>query len=143
MSNAKVKSYRDLVVWQRSKAFAVEMYRVTEAFPRGERYGSIGQIRRAAVSIPSNIAEGHIRGSDKAFANHLDIALGSAAELDTQLDIALAINYLKQETYRALATELQEIMKMLRGLSRTVRNTPPSTGYRLTAQEDLCQSSPI
>ena len=112
----KVRSYRDLKVWQRSKAFAVEIYRVTEPLPRKERYGLTDQIRRAAVSIPSNIAEGHIRRSDKVFANYLDIALGSAAELSTQLEITLEVGYLDTRTCQALAAELEEITKMLFGL---------------------------
>lgn len=112
MSKPKVKSYRDLVVWQRAKAFAVEVYRVTESFPRKEQYSLTDQVRRAAVSVPSNIAEGHIKRSDREFARHLDIALGSAAELDTQLEIALDVGYLRAESYRALATELQEIMSL-------------------------------
>lgn len=120
MDQSKIKSYRDLMVWQRAKAFAVEIYRVTETFPRREQYSLTDQIRRAAVSIPSNIAEGHIKRSDKVFANHLDIALGSAAELDTQLEIALEVSYLKPEIYKSLVAELQEIMKMLRGLLKTV-----------------------
>ena len=120
MDQSKIKSYRDLTVWQRAKAFAVEIYRVTESFPHREQYSLTDQIRRAAVSIPSNVAEGHIKRSDKVFANHLDIALGSAAELDTQLEIALEVSYLKPETYKSLVAELQEIMKMLRGLLKTV-----------------------
>lgn len=111
-----VKSYRDLRVWQRAKAFAVEIYRVTESFPRREQYSLTDQIRRAAVSMPSNIAEGQIRKSTKVFVRHLDIALGSAAELDTQLEIAREIGYLQPELYQTLGTELHEIMKMLRGL---------------------------
>jgi four helix bundle protein len=98
----------------------VEIYQVTKMFPPEERYGLIDQMRRAAVSIPSNIAEGHIKGSDKAFAFHLNVALGSAAELDTQLEIALDVDYLQSEMYQRLATELQEIMKMLRGLLKVV-----------------------
>ena len=117
---AKIRSYRDLRVWQRGKVFVVEVYRVTEGFPRQELYGLTDQIRRAAVSIPSNIAEGHIRRSDKVFANHLDMALGSAAEVDTQLEIALDVGYLKPEVYRSLVSELQEIMMMLRGLLKAV-----------------------
>jgi four helix bundle protein len=120
MDQSKIKSYRDLTVWQRAKAFAVEIYRATESFPHREQYSLTDQIRRAAVSIPSNVAEGHIKRSDKVFANHLDIALGSAAELDTQLEIALEVSYLKPETYKSLVAELQEIMKMLRGLLKTV-----------------------
>ena len=120
MSNVRVRSYRDLHVWQRAKAFAVEIYRVTEPFPRKEQYGLTDQIRRAAVSIPSNIAEGHIKRSDKVLANHLDIVLGSAAELDTQLEIALEVGYLETQIYQALAAELQEITKMLFGLLAVV-----------------------
>jgi len=115
-----IKSYHDLQVWQRSKAFAVEIYRVTDDFPRREQYSLTDQIRRAAVSIPSNIAEGHVRQSDKALSNHLYIALGSAAELDTQLEIGLEVGYLNPEIHRALTTELTEIIKMLRGLIRVV-----------------------
>jgi four helix bundle protein len=121
MSQSKIRSYRDLTVWQRSKAFAVEIYRVTRSFPREEQYSLTDQIRRAAVSVPSNIAEGHIRQSDKVFANHLDVALGSSAELDTQLEIALDVGYLKPEIYKTLVAELQEIMKMLRGLLKAVK----------------------
>jgi four helix bundle protein len=120
MNQPRIKSYRDLEVWRRSKAFVVEIYRVTREFPRHERFGLSDQMQRAAVSIPSNIAEGHIKGSDKAFAFHLNVALGSAAELDTQLEIALEVGYLQSEKYRALAAELQEIMKMLRGLLKVV-----------------------
>jgi four helix bundle protein len=120
MNQPRIRSYRDLEVWRRSKAFVVEIYRVTKSFPREERFGLIDQMRRAAVSIPSNIAEGHMKGSDKAFAFHLNVALGSAAELDTQLEISLEVGYLQSEIYQRLATELQEIMKMLRGLLKVV-----------------------
>ncbi len=120
MGNVRVRNYRDLHVWQRAKAFAVEIYRVTEPFPRKEQYGLTDQIRRAAVSIPSNIAEGHIKRSDKVLANHLDIVLGSAAELDTQLEIALEVGYLETQIYQALAAELQEITKTLFGLLAVV-----------------------
>lgn len=120
MDKPKVKSYRDLVVWQRAKAFAVEIYRVTQTFPRKEQYSLTDQIRRAVVSIPSNIAEGHIKRSDKVFAYHLDTALGSAAELDTQLEIALEVGYLQPDEYQALVKELREIIMMLHGLLKAV-----------------------
>ena len=77
-------------------------------------------MRRAAVSIPSNIAEGHIKRSDREFARHLDIALGSAAELDTQLSIVLEVGNIRIEAYRDLQAELQEIIKMLFGLLAVV-----------------------
>ncbi|NOZ26863.1 MAG: four helix bundle protein [Chloroflexi bacterium] len=115
-----MRSYRDLEVWQRAKALAVEIYRITESFPRREQYGLTGQVRRAAISIPSNIAEGHVRRSDKVLANHINIALGSAAELSTQLDIALDVGYLQPEDYQPLQDELQEITKMLFGLLATI-----------------------
>ena len=120
MPTTKIKNYRDLQVWQRAKAFAVTIYRITDDFPRREQYSLTDQIRRAAVSIPSNIAEGHVRQSDKAFAHHLHIALGSAAELDTQLEIALEVGYVKPPVHQELIAELTEIIKMLRGLIRAV-----------------------
>lgn len=84
-------------------------------------YGGLtDQIRRAAVSIPSNVAEGQIRHSQRVFANHVDIALGSAAELSTQLLIAREIGYLSPEDHRRLADELTEITKMLHGLYRSI-----------------------
>ncbi|MBC7226753.1 MAG: four helix bundle protein [Thermoflexales bacterium] len=122
MEREKVRNYRDLQVWQRSKALAVEIYRVTEAFPQREQYGLADQMRRAAVSIPSNIAEGHIRRSSKVFARHIDIALGSAAELSTQLEIARDVSYLPESVYQTLQSELAEIIKMLFGLLATVTN---------------------
>ena len=118
MTATKIKSYRDLMVWQRAKQLVVRIYQVTDEFPRREQYSLTDQIRRAAVSIPANIAEGHIRQSDKVFAHYLDIALGSAAELDTELEIALDVGYLKLEIYQTLIAELIEIMKMLRGLMK-------------------------
>ena len=116
----KVRNYRDLQVWQRAKSFAVTIYQVTANFPRREQYSLTDQVRRAAVSIPSNIAEGHIRRSDKVFANYLDMALGSAAELSTQLEIALEVQYLKSQTHKELQDELEEIVKMLFGLRAAV-----------------------
>ncbi len=120
MQKIGLKSYRDLQVWQRGKRFAVQIYQVTKSFPPQEQYGLSDQMRRAAVSIPSNIAEGHIRRSNKVFANYLDIALGSAAELDTQIEIAAAVGYLSQTDSQQIAQELQEIMKMIRGLLKAV-----------------------
>jgi len=116
----KVRNYRDLQVWQRSRALAVEVYRITESFPPHERYSLADQMRRAAVSIPSNIAEGHIRQSPRVFAQHIDIALGSVAELSTQIDIALAVGYLSEETSQTLQSNLEEIAKMLFGLRTAV-----------------------
>ncbi len=120
MNGDRVRNYRDLEVWRRAKALAVEIYRLTEGLPGRERYNLIDQIRRSAVSIPANIAEGHIRRSDRVFARHLDIALGSAAELATELEIAMEVGYLSQEAYNTLKAELQEIMRMLFVYATTV-----------------------
>ena len=117
----KIRSFHDLVVWQKSVDFSVKIYEITRNFPREERFGLISQIQRAAVSIPSNIAEGQARNTQKAFANHLNIALGSAAEVETQLTIALKIGYLRQDSHKELITNLTEITKMLYGLLRSLR----------------------
>ena len=121
MGSVKVRSYRDLHVWQRAVDFAVAIYRVTRSFPKHEVYGGLtDQIRRAAVSVPSNVAEGQARHSQRVFARHVDIALGSAAELSTQLLIAREIGYLSPEDHQRLSDELTEITKMLHGLYRSV-----------------------
>ena len=122
----RVRSHRDLVVWQRGIEFAVWVYRATDGFPKQEVYGLTDQIRRAAVSIPANIAEGQGRRTDGAFAHYLDIALGSAAELDTHLQIALQLNYLSKQEHQDLLAELTEITKMLHGLYRTVSKHIPN-----------------
>ena len=117
----KVRGFKDLIVWQRSVALAVEIYKITKEFPREEIYGLTSQIRRAAVSIPSNLAEGHARNTKSQFANFIDIALGSAAELETQLAISLQTGYLKQNDYDKLVNELTEITRMLYGLLNRVQ----------------------
>ena len=117
----RVRGYRDLVVWQRAMRLVVAVYKETENFPRRELYSLTDQIRRAAVSIPANIAEGAARQTSGAFARHLDIALGSAAELDTHLQIALEIGYLSNEQFQALNQELQEITRMLQALYASIQ----------------------
>ena len=114
----KAKSYKDLVVWQRAVSLVVDIYKVSSQFPREEVYGLTSQIRRASVSIPSNIAEGQGRNSPRAFDNHLNIALGSAAELETQLIVSSEVGYLSQATLVELIDELTEIIRMIYGLLR-------------------------
>ena len=118
-----VRSYRDLKVWQRSKLLALEVYKVTQAFPKEERYGLTSQLRRAAVSIPSNIAEGNAR-STKDYQRFLDISLGSLAELETQLEIACALAYLSTTTLENLLNETLEIGRMLSGLIKSLDKRP-------------------
>jgi four helix bundle protein len=114
----KSRSYRDLEVWKLSIEFVKKVYQVTHNFPAAEKFGLINQIRRAAVSIPSNIAEGQGRNSTKEFKQFLAISLGSLAELETQLIIAKEIEYLTQDELDALLSPLDRIRKMIKGLSK-------------------------
>ncbi len=113
----KSPSYRDLEVWRLSLSLVEDIYKATATFPASENYGLSQQIRRAAVSIPSNIAEGQFRNSSKEFRQFLAIALGSSAELETQLIIANKVNYLSTEELSGLLNNLEIIMKMVKKLS--------------------------
>ena len=106
-----VKSYRDLKVWQLGVELVTEVYRLTAGFPRNEAYGLSSQIQRAAVLIPSNIAEGHARNSDKEFNHFLGIALGSLAELETQLIIAERLEYIEVDRVNPVLAKCDEIGK--------------------------------
>ena len=89
-----VSHFRDLRVWQRGMDIVEAIYRVSAAFPKCELYGLTGQVRRAAVSVPSNIAEGHTRASTKEYLNHVSMAQASLAEVETQMEIASRLGYL-------------------------------------------------
>ena len=93
-----------------------QIYRVTSGFPQDERFGLTAQIRRAAVSVPSNIGEGSRRKRRKVFVHHLDVALGSQGEVDVQLEIAQRLRYLKMADYRHTQRAVEEIGRMLNGL---------------------------
>ncbi len=112
----KSRSYRDLEVWKLSIDFVKKVYQVTHNFPASEKFGLINQIRRAAVSIPSNIAEGQGRNSTKEFKQFLAISLGSLAELETQLIIAKEIEYLTQNGLDALLSHPRKNKKNDQGL---------------------------
>jgi four helix bundle protein len=109
----RIKSYKDLVVWQKSKILVVKVYKLTEKFPREELYGLTSQIRRSAISIPSNIAEGRGRSTRKDFASFLRIALGSCYELSTQIEIVKELSATKSFNYTDINNLLEEITKML------------------------------
>ncbi len=113
MEKQKISSYQDLIVWQKAKDFVVLVYRATSTFPQVELYGLTSQLRRAAVSVPSNIAEGFRRSGKKEKVQFLRVAYGSGAELETQLIIAHELGYLIVGDYTKLATALAEVMKML------------------------------
>jgi four helix bundle protein len=108
-----IQDYRELVVWQKSMDLVVGIYRLTRGFPREEVYGLTSQIRRAAVSIPSNIAEGQARQSKAEFRNFLSIAQGSRAEVETQLAIATRLGYATPDDAAHATSLLTEIQKML------------------------------
>lgn len=113
--------YKNLIVWQKAKLLAIAVYRLTEKFPREEMYGVVAQMRRAAVSIPSNIAEGYRRSHTKEKQQFLRIAFGSGAELETQIEISKEIFLLPDSDFSEADSLLEEVMKMLNVLlnSRT------------------------
>ena len=113
MSNETMQSYQNLVVWQKAMDLVIAVYSLTLQFPESEKYGLIAQMRRSAVSIPSNIAEGKRRGSQKDFRRFLLIAFGSGAELETQLAIAQRFSYRRKLDYAKVDNLLPEVMKML------------------------------
>ena len=110
----KGNSYRTLIVWQKSMELTKQVYMITKEFPKEEVYGLTSQIRRCAVSIPSNIAEGKGRGSDREFVRFLQISLGSLYELQTQLELALSLNYINNiENILALSLEIEKMLNKL------------------------------
>lgn len=124
----QVKNYRDLEVWQKAMDLVVECYKVAERFPKTELYGLTSQLRRAAVSIPANIAEGHGRSHTKEFLNHLSIAYGSLMELETHVQIASRLHYVDDLSLDALMARTAEIARMLNGLIQALNrklNPPP------------------
>lgn len=122
----KTNSYRDLIVWQKSMELTVLIYRLTAAFPKDEIYGLTSQMRRAAVSIPSNIAEGYKRAHCGEYLQFLSISDGSAAELDTQLAIADALNYGSGVLKQDINNLLTEVQKMLFSMIRIMKTNKTS-----------------
>ncbi|OCA69793.1 four helix bundle protein [Chryseobacterium artocarpi] len=114
-------NFKDLLVWQKSIDFITEIYKATDTFPKNEFYGLISQIRRAAVSIPSNIAEGNSRRSKPDYLQFLKISRGSCAEVETQLIISKNLKFLNEEDYSKLNERLIEISKMLNGLINSLQ----------------------
>jgi len=106
-------NYLELKIWQRSRKLVKLIFQLTEAFPNNQQFGLISQMQRAAISIPSNIAEGAGRNSSKEFVRFLDIATGSAFELETQLFLSSDLGYVNIEKVEAITSELKEIQKMI------------------------------
>ncbi|MGI8476217.1 MAG: four helix bundle protein [Thermomicrobiales bacterium] len=128
-----MSSYRDLRVWQAGMDLVEEIYRLSELFPKHELYGLTSQLRRAAVSVPSNIAEGHTRDSTREYIRHVSIARGSLAEVDTQLEIAFRLGYCAAdnlERLRSVASPLGRQLialrsALLRTLEESIKNAGP------------------
>lgn len=118
---SQIQSYKDLEVWKRSMELVVEIYSLVSSFPREEIYGLTSQIKRSAVSIPSNIAEGHKRGSKKDYKRFLHIAFGSGAELETQIEIAKQLQFITIKSAKKTDQLLDEIMKMLHVLIKKLQ----------------------
>jgi len=116
-----MRPHENLDVWKKSIDFTVDVYRVTDSFPKEERFGLTSQLRRASVSVAANIAEGAARKSGKEFLNFLSIAQGSASEVETELLIAFRLKYVSDEDYRNLMGRLDEIGRMITGLCTHVR----------------------
>ncbi len=116
-----IKSYRDLTVWQAGVDLVESVYCLTGKFPKNEIYALSSQVQRAAVSVPSNIAEGHARVSRKEFLHFLSISLGSLAELETQLILAQRLNYLTREEVDGALSKTDELGRMIRGLQKSLQ----------------------
>ena len=110
------ESYRELIAWQRAKILALEVYRFTRKFPKDEIYGLTSQMRRAAVSVPSNIAKGKGRYSKKELVQFLYKARGSLLELETQLSIAHDLAYIDSQTFETMERKTEELRRILNGL---------------------------
>ena len=114
-------NHKNLDLWQKSMDFVIQLYEITSQFPNNEKSWLVNQLRRASVSIPSNIAEGSGRGSDKDFIRFLYFSLGSLAETETQLIISERLKYLNEESANVLLSELNNIKRMLLGLIKHLK----------------------
>jgi four helix bundle protein len=121
MSEQRIQDYRDLAVWQLGMDIAVAIYQLTSSFPSDEKYGLTSQLRRAAASVPANIAEGHARSSTKEYLHFLSISIGSIAEITTFIELAGRLGYSSESASRELLDQIQQERRMLRGLQSSLR----------------------
>lgn len=115
------RDFRKVKAWQRAHALTLQIYRATAGFPGDERFGLVSQVRRACASIPTNVAEGCGRDTNKELARFIDIATGSASEVEYQLLLARDLGYLPKEQYTNLSNEVIEIRRMLLAFNKTLR----------------------
>ena len=134
---ARPRSYRDLIVWQKSMKLARAAYLLTDSLPKREAYGLVSQLRRAAVSVPSNIAEGHGRLTDLQFRHFLGNARGSLCELQTQIELAGDMGFIDAEGVRRFMEQGSEVARLINGLItslRVARTAPPESKTPQTAR---------
>ena len=125
-----METHKDLRVWQQSIEMVTSIYLITKAFPKDELFGLVSQMRRAAVSVPSNIAEGYARGSDKEKLHFLRISSGSMSEIETQLLLSLNLGYVSQEDFDELSEIVTSVWKQLNALISSLKK-------RLSPQDQL------
>jgi four helix bundle protein len=123
-----VQDFRDLKVWQKAHELTLAVYRVTARFPREELYGIVSQLRRAAASVPANLAEGRCRRSDRDFGRFVSIALGSASETEYHLLLARDLGFIQAEPYAGLASQVEEVKRMLSALYDCLMSENPGVG---------------
>lgn len=123
----KSRGYRDLIAWQKGMEICELIYRITKGFPKEEMYGLTSQMRRAAVSIPSNLAEGQLRNSKNEFRQFVSISLGSCGELDTQMELAHRFGYVPNKDIDSLCELVNEEMRILHGLRNKLSQTDTDT----------------
>jgi four helix bundle protein len=117
-----LKNYKELKVWQRSYQLCLDIYKTTKGFPKEERYGLTSQIRRAALSVPCNIAEGYGRKTTPEYIRFLYIAYGSNCEMETQVFLSGDLGYLKAEEFEKLQADIGEVERMLKALIKSLEN---------------------
>ena len=129
-----METHKDLRVWQQSIEMVTSIYKMTMTFPKDEIFGLVSQMRRAAVSVPSNIAEGYARGTDNEKLHFLRISSGSMSEIETQLMLSLKLGYIGQETYSELSEQITSVWKQLNALISSIKK-------RLSPQDQLSQTT--
>jgi four helix bundle protein len=129
---AKLQSFRDLRVWQQSMVLVEDVYRATEFFPKHQQFTLASHLQKTAISVPSNIAEGYARSHRKEYLQHLAIAYGSLAELDTQLEIAYRLNYIQQPLYTPMVEKMTSLSKQITSLHTSL--SKPQTPKSLQQQ---------
>jgi four helix bundle protein len=129
----KIRSFRDLEVWNAAMDLALAAHKLAGNLPPNHKFELASQIRRSATSIPSNVAEGHAYRLDRVFVRHLRIALGSLAELDTQIEIAVRLGYVGRNVELALRSDIDRTRQLLHGLHRTLKASPTRTALNSVA----------